>query len=99
MCSPAQSPTWAELVALVQAKVAAGPSSGSAETLIELEAMVTAEAVLLAGQAAWLAHAHDTEATVEECGRSARSWLVEEMRLNPGEAARRMRLAKGLPDA
>jgi hypothetical protein len=91
------------LKALAEAFAAAAtvdPRALSTEQqLAGLEQLLGLGAQLHAVQARWLAAAHDTDATVEVCGRSTRSWLVEEMRLNPGEAARRMRLAKGLPDA
>lgn len=37
------------------------------------------------------------EATVLECGRTTRSWLVEEQMLAPDEATRRMSVARSLP--
>jgi hypothetical protein len=91
--------SWAELTEVVGAKVALGPSAELSEKLTGLDALFTLESVVRAGQSVFLADAHDVEATTLECGRTTKSWLVEEMCLNPGEAARRMRLAKGLPDA
>ena len=37
------------------------------------------------------------ETTIAATGRATRSWLVEEAQLNPGEATRRLRLARALP--
>jgi len=34
---------------------------------------------------------------VAETGRATRSWLIEEQHLNPGEASKRMRVARALP--
>ena len=69
------------------------------ELLADLEASFALEAKLKAFQASRLECAHAIEATTTLCGRTTRSWLIEEQRLDPGEAARRMRLARGLPDA
>ena len=69
------------------------------ELLADLEASFTLEAKLKAVQSSRLVVAHEIEATTELCGRTTRSWLVEEQRLDPVEAGRRMRLARGLPDA
>src|SRR5580692_1891120 len=37
------------------------------------------------------------DVTVSECGRQTRSWLIEEQYLAPGEATRRMWVARRLP--
>ena len=37
------------------------------------------------------------ETTIHEAGQATRSWLVEEQNLNPGEASKRMRVARALP--
>jgi hypothetical protein len=63
---------------------------GGFEELVELEARVRA------AQAAWLVVIDAREATVGECGRATRSWLVEELRMAPGAAGRRLRLARAL---
>ena len=41
--------------------------------------------------------AHERDVLAEECGRSPRSWLIEEQNLSPAEASRRMRLLHALP--
>src|SRR3982751_2598699 len=40
---------------------------------------------------------HERDAAAEWCGRSTRSWLIEDLRLAPGDAGRRMQLARTLP--
>jgi hypothetical protein len=65
----------------------------------ELEALFSIENLARAGQVTALAQAHATDATVTTCGRSVRSWLVEETLLDPAEASRRLRLMRKLPDA
>src|SRR4051794_12013631 len=63
------------------------------------EALITATHQLNALTASVLAAAHTSDATVVECGRATRSWLVEEQYLGPHDASNRMRLAHGLPSA
>src|SRR4051794_38479930 len=64
-----------------------------------VEALLTATNQLHALTASLLAAAHASDATVIECGRAPRSWLVEELHLGPRAASNRMRLAHGLPSA
>ena len=76
---------------------ASGLSSG--EQLADIEVGLALASKVDALLASRLRVAHELEASTEECGRTTKSWLVEEMRLNPGDAARRMRQARGLPEA
>lgn len=69
------------------------------DQVADLEALFSIENLARAGQTTALAEAQASEATVAACGRSVRSWLVEEALLDPAEASRRMRLVRGLPDA
>jgi hypothetical protein len=64
--------------------------------LADIEALFQARDVIDGLIARRLHAAHSRESTVEVCGRSTRSWLVEEMRLSPVEAGRRMAVARGL---
>src|SRR5436305_1213780 len=62
-----------------------------------VEELLVAESRLRAAQARWLGVADRREATVAECGRATRSWLIEENRLGAAEAGRRVNLARRLP--
>ena len=62
-----------------------------------LEELHTLESQIRALQADWLGVAIERDATVDICGRSSRSFLIEEQLLNPAEATRRLRLAYQLP--
>ena len=62
-----------------------------------LAELLTLEAQLHAVQARWLGAADTRDATVAECGRSTRWWLIEECNLGRADAGGRMRLAQQLP--
>jgi len=62
-----------------------------------IEQLLTVEAQLHAVQARWLGVADARDATVAECGRSTRWWLIEEHNLSRAEAGSRMKLAQQLP--
>ena len=62
-----------------------------------IEALLTVEAQLHAVQARWLGVADGRDATVAECGRSTRWWLIEEHNLSRAEAGSRMKLAQQMP--
>src|SRR4051794_19349218 len=47
-------------------------------------------------QARCLTAIHDRDAAAEWCGRSTRSWLIEDLRLAPGDAGRRMLITRML---
>lgn len=56
-----------------------------------------AEAQLAAAKARLLRAADVRDATVTECGRASRSWLIEELRLGSKDASRQLQLARWLP--
>jgi hypothetical protein len=88
----------AALRAALDVLVGVDPQALGDAALVEgVEALVAAEHVLRAVQSGWLAVIDAREATVAECGRATRSWLVEELRVGPVEASRRLRLARSLP--
>ena len=61
-----------------------------------LERLLTVETQIRSAQSDWLDVAESSDATVEETGRSVRSWLIEEQHLGPAEASRRLRISRGL---
>jgi hypothetical protein len=63
-----------------------------AESLAALEAKVQALGVR------WIGDVARSDASVEAAGRTPKSWLVEELRLAPADAARRVRAGNELPD-
>lgn len=69
----------------------------SGQVLEALELLETTDRQLRAIAIRWLRDAAERDVTAEECGRSPRSWLVEEQNISPADAARRMRLVHGLP--
>lgn len=76
------------------------PSASSDAALVEAtEALLALESRLRFVQARWLRALDVRDATVAECGRATRSWLIEEQRLGPAEATRRMALARRLDSA
>jgi hypothetical protein len=86
-----------DLTAAVRSVSAVDVAGLSAMDLVNgLEALLTVESQLRAVQARWLAAAEASDATVDECGRAPRSWLIEDQHLSAGEASRRMRVARGL---
>src|SRR3954451_18466607 len=79
---------------------AVDPTALDATRLVNgIEALLTVSHQLAALTASFLAAAHTSDATVVECGRATRSWLIEEQYLGPHDASNRMRLAHGLPSA
>ena len=69
----------------------------SGQLLETLEAVETLARQLQAVGIRQLRCAHERDVTAAECGRSPRSWLIEEQNLSPAEASRRMRLLHALP--
>ena len=63
---------------------------GNVEQLLRLQARIDAQ---MARELAVI-DAHD--ATVTDCGRATKGWLVEEQNLDPGAAARKLRIARHL---
>jgi hypothetical protein len=72
-------------------------SLGSASLIVELEELIEARDRLDAVIAQHVQAADVIGATVDECGRSVRGWLIEEMRRSPAEARRAMFVARLLP--
>jgi hypothetical protein len=62
--------------------------------LAQQEQLMTAIQRLRAVEVQRLEVINAAETTVAECGRATRSWLIEEQLVNPGEASKRMRLAR-----
>jgi Domain of unknown function (DUF222) len=84
-----------ELLSVIDALAAVDPRTLSEpESLVELEELLRARDQLDGVIAARLQAADARNVTVHECGRHSRSWLVEEMRLSPEEAGRRMNVAR-----
>jgi hypothetical protein len=88
-----------QLLSVIDATAALDPhtlgSAGLVETLEELyEARDRLDAVI----ARRLRAAAVIDATVDECGRSLRGWLVEELRRSPAEARRAVVVARSLPN-
>jgi hypothetical protein len=73
------------------------PELSDSALVCGLEELLTIEAQLHAVQARWLGAADTRDATVGECGRSTRWWLMEECNLGRADAGARMRLAQQLP--
>jgi Domain of unknown function (DUF222) len=65
--------------------------------LVALEELLTAKDRLDAVIALHLQAADVRGVTVNECGRTTRSWLIEDAHLGPAEASRRLALARDLP--
>lgn len=63
----------------------------------ELEQLLTVRNQLDAAIGERLQVADVEETTVAEEGRATRSWLIETQQVNPGEATKRMRVARALP--
>ena len=74
-------------------------SCADRELLAATEALLVAESRVRAMQARWLRVLDARDATVAECGRATRSWLIEEASLGPAEASRRVTLARRLDSA
>lgn len=62
----------------------------------QLEELFVLDAKLTALTARRVQAASDTDATVAVCGRATKSFLVEELRLDPGTAGKAQRLGRGL---
>jgi hypothetical protein len=73
-------------------------SLGSAALIVELEELIEVRDRLDAVIARRLQAADVIDATVDECGRSVRGWLVEELRRSPLDAKRTVFLARCLPE-
>jgi hypothetical protein len=87
-----------QLLSVIDAMRATDPHAiGSAGLIVELEELTSARDRLDAVIASRLQAADFTGATVDECGRSTRGWLVEELRRTPAEARRALFLARSLP--
>src|SRR4051812_3710061 len=77
---------------------AVDPTALDATRLVNgIEALLTVSHQLAALTASFLAAAETADATVVECGRAPRSWLIEEQYLGPRDASDRMLLARFLP--
>jgi Domain of unknown function (DUF222) len=72
-------------------------SLSSASLIVELEELIDARDRLDAVIAGRLQAADVIDATADECGRSTRGWLVEELRRSPTEARRALFVARSLP--
>lgn len=92
------SPAVSALREAVHGVLAAEPDLCSAETLLaDLDALGEVERLVRAAQQSRLTNAYQRNVTTDECGRSVRSWLIEDQLLNPAEASRRVRLVGELP--
>jgi Domain of unknown function (DUF222) len=84
-----------ELLSVIDALAAVDARTLSEpDALVDLEELLRARDQLDGVIAARLQVADSRDVTVHECGRHTRSWLVEEMRLSPDEAGRRMTVAR-----
>jgi hypothetical protein len=70
----------------------------SASLIVELEELIEAKDRLDAVIVRRIQAADVIDATVDECGRSVRGWLVEEIRRSPLDARRTTFLARSLPN-
>lgn len=87
-----------EVLSAIDALSAVDPHSvPDAVLLAEIEGLLQARDRLDGLIARRLQVADSRHVTVAECGRTTRSWLVEEMRLSPVEAGQRMAVARALP--
>jgi hypothetical protein len=87
-----------ELLSVIDATAAIDPHSlGSAGLVETLEQLYEARDRLDAVIAHRLQAADVIDATADECGRSTRGWLVEELRRSPAEARRSVFVARSLP--
>jgi hypothetical protein len=78
--------------------LALDPHTVSASGLVEgIEALLDAQNLIAAALCRWTQAADVTGATVDECGRTTRGFLVEELRRSPHEARRILTVARGLP--
>jgi hypothetical protein len=87
-----------QLLSVIDATAAIDPHTlGSAGLVETLEELYEARDRLDAMIARRLQAADAVDATVDECGRSVRGWLVEELRRSPAEARRAVFVARSLP--
>ena len=92
------SPQLLQLDAAVKQVLDADPrDTAEAHRLNEAEHLLTLRNKLDAAINQRLQVIDVAETTVAETGRATRSWLIEEQNLNPGEATKRMRVARALP--
>ncbi len=92
------SPQLLQLTAAAEQVVAADPRDvGEVHRLGELEALLTIRNQVDAAINQRLQVIDICETTVAEAGKATRSWLIEEQNVNPGEATKRMRVARALP--
>jgi hypothetical protein len=96
--SVALSPAVAELQAAVDQTLAADPrDTAEVHRLGELETLQRLTNQLHYAEVTRLQVIDVAETTIAETGRATRSWLIEEQQLNPGEASKRLRVARALP--
>lgn len=82
----------------MDAVVAADPrDTPEVYRLAEHEALLDAISRLRAAEMHRLQVIDAADTATTEAGRATRSWLIEEMRCNAGDASRRMRVARSLP--
>jgi Domain of unknown function (DUF222) len=87
-----------ELLSVIDATAAVDSHSlGAPGLIVALEELIQARDRLDALLAARLQAADVIQATVDECGRCTRGWLVEEMRRSPHEARRMLTVARAMP--
>jgi hypothetical protein len=92
------SPQLLQLTAAVARLLAVDPrDSAEADRLDEVERLLTFRHQLDAAISQRLQVIDVADTTVAQTGRATRSWLIEEHHLNPGEATKRMRVARALP--
>jgi hypothetical protein len=88
-----------QLLSVIDAMRATDPHAlGSASLVVELEELIEARDKLDAVIARRVQAADVIDATVDECGRTVRGWLIEEIRRSPLDARRTMFLARSLPE-
>lgn len=92
------SPALVQLDAAVGRVLDADPrDTAEVDRLGELELLLTLRNRMDAAICQRLLVVDADDTAVTETGRAARSWLVEEQQVNPGEATKRMRVARALP--
>jgi hypothetical protein len=92
------SPQLLQLNAAVEQVLAADPrDTDEVHRLGELEQLLTLRNQLDAAINQRLQVIDIGETTVAETGKATRCWLIEEQNVNPGEATKRMRVARALP--
>jgi hypothetical protein len=92
------SPALLQLNAAMEQVLDADPRDvAEPHRLGEVEQMLTLRNQLDAAITDTLQVIDAADTTVTETGKATRSWLIEEHHLNPGEATKRMRVARALP--